>query len=109
MNKKVKKLWLDALRSGEYAQAGGKLRTTEGFCCLGVLCDVHSKVTGKGKWLGEVYCTSPSQWKLGLPTDVQRWAGLDDYSPAANGLELSALNDDGVPFEWIAAVIEHEL
>ena len=32
--------WIEALRSGKYDQATGKLRNTSGFCCLGVLCDV---------------------------------------------------------------------
>lgn len=40
---RVKQLWLDALRSGEYSQAIGYLQTPEGHCCLGVLCDVAVK------------------------------------------------------------------
>jgi hypothetical protein len=47
----VKAAWLKALRSGEYAQGSGRLRTTfpapgtcsgqtYQFCCLGVLADV---------------------------------------------------------------------
>ncbi len=42
----IKKRWVEALRSGEYNQATGSLRSTdpttliEGYCCLGVLCDV---------------------------------------------------------------------
>lgn len=41
----IKKRWIEALRSGEYEQAIGVLRKTDGvgrqrYCCLGVLCDV---------------------------------------------------------------------
>ena len=32
--------WLEALRSGDYRQTQQTLRNDEGFCCLGVLCDV---------------------------------------------------------------------
>lgn len=32
--------WLEALRSEKYPQDKGHLKTREGFCCLGVLCDV---------------------------------------------------------------------
>jgi hypothetical protein len=32
--------WASALESGEYKQAQGSLRTEEGFCCLGVACDL---------------------------------------------------------------------
>jgi hypothetical protein len=32
--------WLKALRSGEYRQTKEVLKSDEGFCCLGVLCDV---------------------------------------------------------------------
>lgn len=47
MDKKVKKKWVKALRSGEYQQATRRLYAEdrgdgqEGFCCLGVLCDLE--------------------------------------------------------------------
>lgn len=40
MDAKLKDLWLKALRSGEYAQADGMLKSGDGYCCLGVLCHV---------------------------------------------------------------------
>ena len=46
MNKELKKKWLDALRGGGYKQTRNALRDTDGFCCLGVLCDILEK----GKW-----------------------------------------------------------
>ena len=30
-----------ALRSGDYEQTNGALRSRDAFCCLGVLCDLH--------------------------------------------------------------------
>lgn len=35
--------WVAALRSGEYRQSTGRLRTPEGWCCLGVLTDIAIK------------------------------------------------------------------
>ena len=32
--------WVAALRSGKYPQTRLKLKDHEGYCCLGVLCDV---------------------------------------------------------------------
>jgi hypothetical protein len=32
--------WLAALRGGSYKQTSGYLHTSEGFCCLGVACDL---------------------------------------------------------------------
>ena len=37
-----KKQWLDALRSGKYQQTDGYLHSGDGFCCLGVACDIQS-------------------------------------------------------------------
>ena len=38
--------WLVALESGEYKQGRGRLRDDNGFCCLGVACDL----SGLGEW-----------------------------------------------------------
>lgn len=41
MDRKLRDDWCAALRSGEYKQGTGKLRSKDdAFCCLGVLCDV---------------------------------------------------------------------
>jgi hypothetical protein len=111
MDQQVKKLWLEALRSGEYMQTTGELRNGAGFCCLGVLCDLHAKQTGKGHWKDDAYF-SASAGDSGVPVDAVRdWAGL----PTNEGHIwddkhcLSELNDAGADFDLIAAIIEHEL
>jgi hypothetical protein len=44
MKADIKNAWLEALRSGEYAQTEGELHNVDaGYCCLGVLCDVLVK------------------------------------------------------------------
>ena len=72
MNKRIKKLWLKALRSGEYKHTKHKLRRHgHGYCCLGVLCDLHSSETDT-EWDGDYYLHA----NVVLPTEVIVWAGL---------------------------------
>lgn len=71
MNKTLKNKWLKALRSGEYAQGVGRLRTNKDeFCCLGVLCDI----SGKGVWEDQTFIPKVSQKAVnaaGLRDDSQ--------------------------------------
>ncbi len=43
--------WINALRSGDYKQGVGALfqRSSNQYCCLGVLGDLHDLVDGKGR------------------------------------------------------------
>lgn len=43
MKEDIKRRWLKALRSGEYKQSRTYLKSENGFCCLGVLCDILQK------------------------------------------------------------------
>lgn len=36
------KVWLEALRSGEYKQGKGSLRVGNAYCCLGVYCKINN-------------------------------------------------------------------
>jgi hypothetical protein len=109
MNKIVKKKWLKALRSGEYKQGGGRLRSGNKYCCLGVLCDLTPEV----KWVTNIVDASArylvesgTQQVFGfLPVDLREKLGI---SPDEQK-ELSLLNDNGYTFEEIANVIEEHL
>jgi len=92
--------WLDALRSGEYKQCQDKLTDGEGFCCLGVYCEVN-----------------------GIEIPVRN-AEPDDDTPGANGdaynelrkrlpdlglvglSKCSSMNDNGTSFAEIADFVE---
>lgn len=112
LNKNVK-LWLKALRSGEYKQVKGRLRTEEGYCCLGVACDVYAKQHKTLKWRrdeeGDIEFSGASTQ---LPDNVRKWLGLKDSEGEFNlkdGHEetLTNLNDDEEKsFEEIADIIE---
>ena len=122
MKTEIRDLWVEALRSGEYEQGRSALRPEKGrFCCLGVLCDLHSLANKAGEgWSGESY----AGWTNYLPAEVRDWAGLDANDPAVTDsqvykhfcekvlfdgeMTLGILNDDGFGFEKIADIIEKE-
>lgn len=128
MDAGVKAKWLEALRSGEYEQTTGALRSTNGYCCLGVLCEVAVKndVIPEGVAADEdvevttYYYAEAGSW---LPDVVAQWAGLDEGDPGVDldnaaddhyegekHYTLSSLNDlYGYDFEMIAGVIETHL
>jgi hypothetical protein len=113
MNPEIKAKWVAALRSGEYKQGRGQLRSEDRFCCLGVLCDLHAKETGGG-WTGFSY-----EGGTGTLSDgVKAWAELDTYNPYVSigeMREVIAAHNDGdaqVPartFAEIADAIEAQL
>lgn len=49
--------WIAALESGKYKQAPGTLRDikTDGYCCLGVLCDILDSSLWEVSPLGDEY------------------------------------------------------
>lgn len=122
MRERVKKLWLDALRSGEYKQTTEALHKPTGFCCLGVLCDVYQKEMTKQKKkkletkVNQSYgYTSYGGNDQVPPFRVMYWAGLNSQNPEINDPELgqfntlAQINDNGKSFEEIADLIEKYL
>ena len=77
MNPRIKQRWLEALRSGEYKQTTGNLQNSDGFCCLGVLCDLHAKERGMN-WVRQTDGYELYGETQILPLSVQEWAGLDN-------------------------------
>lgn len=111
MNPRIKKLWTDALRGKldkKYVQTAGTLRDSNGHCCLGVLCDLHSQETGN-EWGIDTYLGD----NLILPGPVMEWAGLTQSNPTVRtaqfGHPLASLNDRGFKFEELADLIDKDL
>ena len=93
MAPEVKKLWLDALRSGEYIQGRGRLTAIvergagedkEANCCLGVLCELAVRAGRATRQERNGTCVIV-YWSVGkvtdvngsfLPDQVVAWAGL---------------------------------
>lgn len=124
MDSSLKQKWVRALRSGKYTQATGALRTEDGFCCLGVLCDVYDpelwQVTGDDQdvgWnykLGCIY-NDRTYYSDVLPNDLVEFAGLDSGNPEVpydvcdGKTSLAVINDRGATFAQIADLIETHL
>lgn len=117
MKEDVKAKWQAALTSGEYEKGTGALRTHGNkFCCLGVLCDIYIKATGKGRWVENndtySFVDGSDHSAGGFPTaEVVEWAGLKVEAPyvvddAGDVEHLHYLNDQGVPFAEIAKKID---
>jgi hypothetical protein len=105
MKQDIKAKWISALRSGEYEQGKQALKLDHTFCCLGVLCDIHSKETGT-EWKDGYYNESRSF----LPRAVIYWAELEENPNIYyNTMSLSSLNDSGSTFLQIADLIEAQL
>lgn len=114
--KEARRLWVEALRSGEYKQGTGKLetRTDEGEltnCCLGVACRAAHKwgvfvdMAGE-RILGNYLDSQPS---------VKEWLGLKDCRGfykinCWDTLNCLAYDNDihGLSFHEIADIIESE-
>lgn len=120
MNPAVKQLWVTALRSGEYKQGRHGLkrgkRGNNTYCCLGVLCDIYHKETGKGAWVEDDLGNTTSSYSsfagdsTYLPECVSNWSNLLASDPCFKyNKHLSTANDDGVSFSEIATLIEDNL
>lgn len=103
MNKRIKRKWIKALRSGEYVQGYARLcipgKDFDSFCCLGVLTDLAVR-EGVCAW-------GAKKADGGLSDPVIRWADFD----VVHEDTLTQLNDGALPktFKQIAAWIEKQL
>jgi hypothetical protein len=103
MNKRIKRLWIKALRSKKYTQGTGQLkrgRIEPEHCCLGVLCEL-----AKAEGVISSYRGTDGY----LPLKVGEWAGLAALNPRIGKRTATSLNDTGKSFTEIAERIEKHL
>ncbi|MEK6860488.1 MAG: hypothetical protein AABY07_00825, partial [Nanoarchaeota archaeon] len=50
MNEAIAKRWIENLTNGKHRKTKNRLKDSNGFCCLGVLCDMYRQETGIGSW-----------------------------------------------------------
>lgn len=111
----ARKLWTDALRSGEYEQGKCVLRTTDNkYCCLGVACEVYQQHVGdlnvtEGLIFPAYYYDNVMKQ---LPETVATWLGITKiglFKKDGVLTSLTELNDiEGFSFAQIADTIETE-
>lgn len=118
-----RKLWTDALRSGEYQQGTLRLKRQDNtYCCLGVACEVYQKHVG-GLEMKETDSgiISYNEESSVLPNAVKEWLNItshgqmtepQEYRPDEEGtpylyFNLTSVNDCGkFSFEQIADIID---
>lgn len=80
MNKRAISKWIKALRSGKYQQTHQKLQDSDGYCCLGVACEIFIP---KNKQISDLdnnllggtpsrYQTNAPTWLMEIETDFFR-------------------------------------
>ena len=100
------KRWVAALRSGEFQQATGCLRYGDGYCCLGVACELYRRETGEGEWDGKNFFLGQH---ASLPRDIKNALQLRRSDGHFNNKHrLADMNDSGCTFAEIADLIESE-
>lgn len=108
MNKNAQ-MWVKALRSGQFKQDRCRLQTKNGYCCLGVACEVFEACTGRILPRNEKGILNDKVLARRFSI-VQEWLGLKSPSGSfvdKNDLRsLTWLNDTGAPFWKIADIIE---
>lgn len=113
MNQEIKQQWTQALRSGTYQQVRGNMRIHDGYCVLGVLCDLHSQATGT-RWGKEENPISNDgayhyRFQYYCPdVGIRDWAGIkaDDTEVLS---KLTSCNDHGMSFTALADIIDANL
>lgn len=115
----VKKV-VAALRSGEYHQAKVSLHSYQGWCCLGVICDLYAQEHPIDRRIYHYGCDGcwveifGQRESIALPDEVQKWIGFRTSAGTwdDNGLKASLVGlNDGTPswtFDQIADFIESE-
>lgn len=110
MNPEIKAKWINALRSGDYAQARSALARldnragTESYCCLGVVCEIGVAdgvlVSQNASMTRQYTTTDDADWaryeSAVLPSGALPWLGLDDQNPEfriGSSEDMEALTD----------------
>lgn len=99
------KRWVAALRSGEFKQTRNRLHYGDGYCCLGVACELYRRETGKGKWDSNNFFLGKN---VTLPLVVRESLQLRRDNGRFGSGGLATMNDDGRTFAEIADLIESE-
>lgn len=118
MDANLKAKWIAALRSGEYKQGGGALRSDDNsYCCLGVLCDIIDP----NAWHGDAWEKGGERGYYLIPDGIAKsvlghtWSGevnqdgsTDIEDRDGGEVPLTYLNDSGLfTFDQIADVIDY--
>src|ERR1044072_180997 len=103
INKDELRIWIAALRSGEYQQGNGTLQSKNGYCCLGVAC----KVLIPAKSLKFLDDKLAGNYPEDQPKSPKWLRHIDLDVKTKFGIQLSELNDArNWSFNQIADLLE---
>lgn len=107
MKKKIAKMWVKALRSGDYEQGHHGIRDAyDRLDVLGVLCNLHAIAHPDIAKMQHFSCSYLDE-DIFLPRKVRLWAGMSSSTGAIKGKgNLALLNDMGYNLEQLADIIE---
>jgi hypothetical protein len=122
MNKRVKDMWLKALRSGEFKQCRGFLAKNDKYCALGVLSILavlegictFNDLKGVGTFDNRRFTLSYNVMKWAeIAQDDERFLDPDEHEVILNikgkSTSVLELNDKGMSFKKLATIIERHL
>jgi hypothetical protein len=117
----IKTRWRAALESEKYPQCTDKLKSSEGFCCLGVLGDLAVE-DGVASWNGDILVVKNSSQseRNNFPESLLKWAfevkpnthcTVSNFPYFTNSKVrktncLTYANDSGTTFPEISKLIE---
>lgn len=108
MKKEALLSWIDAMESGGFSSSKARLRTSEGFCPLGILCEL----SGVAEWEESEtkddityykYCDEDKY----LPSEVADWVGLKDKEKRYMPHTVMAMHDQGVPMNEVVVYLRN--
>lgn len=104
--KEHRKLWIKALRSGNYKQGYYHLKVADRYCCLGVACDV---AFSNGFEDDKLAYNDVFEENSYLPYQIVRYFGLATTCGSYYKSSLTLDNDyNYLSFNEIAGIIESE-
>jgi hypothetical protein len=119
MDKNIKKLWVQPLRSGEFEEGKGYLVRHDRYCALGVL-SLLSLLHGQCTYNEEAGIGLFDNKRFSLSYNTMKWAaiaqeGNEFLEPGAGKVKfiyqrkmvsIAGLNDSGMTFPDLAKIIE---
>jgi hypothetical protein len=95
--------WAAALRSGAYSKTKHVLKNAEGYCCLGVLCEIH-EIPSKNE--GGMFCYMFPSGENGSSMPPQSWFEATTGLPQNYADRLAHINDAEETFADVILEIE---
>ncbi len=85
MKRNIMYKWIKALKSGKYKQTTGELKNKNGYCCLGVLCEIKAKEQKKKFY---------EHKNGGVLSETQmKWSGIKSQNGKCKRTDLVYMND----------------